>query len=369
MATREKSLDEQARSLIEPLRILVDGGPPVLEGWLKELTQWLRLERAASYGVQLGPEGFSLEGALGVGFPLGNAHLVAEMNALLKSTSRWGFFNPARPEPTQRNRAVRTGALEEDWKGLSQTPRLLRSRFGMDQAAQDALAASVGRTVETFRRIGLAGQHQLRTLVCEGDTLLSWVGGFRREPFTQAEARLLNAVTPALVRRLSLERLLGTSHVTTLALAAALEEIARPAYLVTAKGRVEAANTLGRAALERSPAGVRKSLSEALAQGERSERYRVTWLEGAGLPRHALLVESGGPDAGGLAAVAARRWGLTEREREVLVQIAHGRANKAISVALGCSDKTVELHVTRLLRKTEVDSRSALIAKLWRQQG
>jgi DNA-binding CsgD family transcriptional regulator len=357
------------RQLTDALRVLVDGAPPVLEGWLGQLKEVLGLEQVAGYGVQIEPTGFALDGAFSQGFPRTHAQLLGEMNGLLRAAPRWGFFNPARPEPLQRNRAVRMGAFAAEWASVSRSPSLLRSRYGMNDVARHALADSVERSAETYARMGVGGQSILRALICEGDVLLSWIGGLRAEPFTQADSRLLAAVIPALMRRLSTERLLGTSRVTSLALAAALEEISRPAYVVTAKGGVAATNALGRAALGRSPEGVRRALVEALQAGEKSERFRVTSLLGPGLPMHALLVEAGGPDASGLAAVAARRWGLTEREREVLVQIAHGRANKTISVELGCSDKTVELHVTRLLRKTEVDSRSALIAKMWQQHG
>lgn len=369
MTTTEQAFDARVRQLTSALRVLVDGAPPVLEGWLQQLKEVLGLDQVGAYGVQLEPTGFALDGAFSHGFSLPHTQVVAEMNALLRAVPRWAFFNPARPEPVQRNRVVRMGAFAEDWASLSRSPSLLRSRFGMNDAARETLAASAERSAETCGRIGVEGQSLLRTLVCEGDTLLSWVGGFRAEPFTQAESRLLAAVLPALQRRLSTERLLGSSKVTSLALAAALEEISRPAYVVTARGGVAATNALGRAALERSPEGVRRALAEALPQGERCERFRVTSLQGPGLPPHALLVEMGGPDASGLAAVAARRWGLTDREREVLIQVAHGRANKTISVELGCSDKTVELHVTRLLRKTGVESRSALIAKMWQQHG
>ena len=55
---------------------------------------------------------------------------------------------------------------------------------------------------------------------------------------------------------------------------------------------------------------------------------------------------------------------LTPREREVLAEVAEGRANKEIAVRLGISEKTVKAHVTRVLEKLGVQSRTqaALVA-------
>lgn len=54
------------------------------------------------------------------------------------------------------------------------------------------------------------------------------------------------------------------------------------------------------------------------------------------------------------------RMNPTRREREVLGLIACGYSNKEISLALGCALKTVETHITSLLRKYDVDSRLRL---------
>jgi DNA-binding CsgD family transcriptional regulator len=72
-----------------------------------------------------------------------------------------------------------------------------------------------------------------------------------------------------------------------------------------------------------------------------------------------------------LTQAAARRvqapsaWQLTAREREVLAEIAAGRCNKEIARSLGCSARTVEVHVSSLLRKSGCGSRTELLARLW----
>lgn len=63
-----------------------------------------------------------------------------------------------------------------------------------------------------------------------------------------------------------------------------------------------------------------------------------------------------------LAAVQAARWELTARQ--VLEHLARGLANRAIAHALGCSEKTVELHVSAVLHKAGIESRSGVLARL-----
>jgi len=53
-----------------------------------------------------------------------------------------------------------------------------------------------------------------------------------------------------------------------------------------------------------------------------------------------------------------RRLGLTERETEVLGLVAEGRTNRQIGDILFISEKTVSVHVTNLLRKLGVNSRT-----------
>jgi DNA-binding CsgD family transcriptional regulator/tetratricopeptide (TPR) repeat protein len=61
---------------------------------------------------------------------------------------------------------------------------------------------------------------------------------------------------------------------------------------------------------------------------------------------------------------AGESWGLTEREREVLALVAAGRTNGQIGAALFISTKTASVHVTHILDKMGVSSRTeaALLA-------
>lgn len=52
---------------------------------------------------------------------------------------------------------------------------------------------------------------------------------------------------------------------------------------------------------------------------------------------------------------------LTRRESEVMEQVVHGAANKAIAANLGLSPKTVEVHRANVMRKTEASSLAELV--------
>ena len=101
---------------------------------------------------------------------------------------------------------------------------------------------------------------QLRALVCEGSTLLAWVGALRSEPFSPREQRILQELVPSLQRRLELETRLREAGLLGSALEAALEALGQPAYVLTSKGRVVYANSAGRALAER----VSQSLAEII---------------------------------------------------------------------------------------------------------
>ncbi len=55
---------------------------------------------------------------------------------------------------------------------------------------------------------------------------------------------------------------------------------------------------------------------------------------------------------------------LASRQTEVLALVAAGESNKLIAARLDCALRTVEVHVTALLRKAGCDSRAELVARL-----
>jgi DNA-binding NarL/FixJ family response regulator len=74
-----------------------------------------------------------------------------------------------------------------------------------------------------------------------------------------------------------------------------------------------------------------------------------------------------GPDLAGLNALrspssASSQGRLTGRERQVLTLIATGMTNRAIATELAISDRTVDRHVSNILSKLDLPSRSAATA-------
>ncbi len=48
---------------------------------------------------------------------------------------------------------------------------------------------------------------------------------------------------------------------------------------------------------------------------------------------------------------------LSQREREILAQVARGASNKEVARALGIAEATVKIHVQHILRKLKLSSR------------
>ncbi len=60
-----------------------------------------------------------------------------------------------------------------------------------------------------------------------------------------------------------------------------------------------------------------------------------------------------------------QRLGLTAREAEIVAELAAGRTNRDIADRLAIAPRTVEVHLSSMLRKAHADSRSQLVIDLW----
>lgn len=58
---------------------------------------------------------------------------------------------------------------------------------------------------------------------------------------------------------------------------------------------------------------------------------------------------------------------LTSREKEILLLVAQGHTNKAIAKTLWLSEKTVRNHITHILSKLQLKSRTQLATYAWQK--
>jgi DNA-binding CsgD family transcriptional regulator len=81
----------------------------------------------------------------------------------------------------------------------------------------------------------------------------------------------------------------------------------------------------------------------------------LAWRSGAWV----LLLEEAKPLGARLSGEKLRSLGLTRRESEVLHWISLGKTNPEIAIILGASQRTIQKHVERILKKLNVENRGA----------
>lgn len=72
-----------------------------------------------------------------------------------------------------------------------------------------------------------------------------------------------------------------------------------------------------------------------------------------------------GPDGQAQLASVVAAWGLTPAQTGVLRGVVRGLTNKEIATELGNAEATVEVHVTRILRKARATGRTSLVSRFW----
>jgi DNA-binding CsgD family transcriptional regulator len=329
-----------AHELARGLRTFEDDARPALAWLTGELRQLLGADRVLAYSVAPGASGYRMEFAYGSGFPIPVAEVLRE--GLAERRTPWALFDPAAPEPAQRNVVVDVPLPHL----LGHEGYFRRLGLPTDHAR---LARRMQRLNENFlRRMRMNDMNVCRTLVCDGPSLLAWVGAARPEPFGWRERSLLRRLVFPLVGRLRTERLIGNARLHASAFTVALDAIAAPALLLDDGGGIAHANAAGRAFLAR----------HALDLGA----FDLTPIKAAGMAPHQLAILRGAGEMLSRLTVAEARWSLTTREAEVLAPIVRGESNRAIATALGLTLRTIELHVTRLLEKAGVANRAALIS-------
>jgi predicted ATPase/DNA-binding CsgD family transcriptional regulator len=112
-----------------------------------------------------------------------------------------------------------------------------------------------------------------------------------------------------------------------------------------------------RATFEPSIAAARVALGE--------QEFAIAWNEGTTLSRDEAIADAlsvSVADTTGEQDRAARPFGLTAREHEVLRLVAAGASNQEIADTLFISIRTVQTHVSHILAKLDLPSRAAVTA-------
>jgi DNA-binding CsgD family transcriptional regulator len=121
------------------------------------------------------------------------------------------------------------------------------------------------------------------------------------------------------------------------------------------------------------PAGSALPADDEHASGVRARGRAGQWYAVHASAAESDLPEQAGhtvvvitPLGGGeRATILARLYGLSPREREVVVRIARGESGKQIAAALGLSAHTVQAHIDHACTRIGVRGRRELVAKLF----
>jgi DNA-binding CsgD family transcriptional regulator len=343
LAPKERGLLEE---IVQRAGTLEARPRPILEEVVPKLRELLDAELAGAYRASPPEEGSSgWQCDFVYGLPWG-PNLFAAYLATQRSRSLMHTFDLLEPEPDQRN-VVRQPSVE----------------IPLREYARTALFQQV------FEPAGIAHHHQMRVLLCDGPLLMAWVGVLRPTRFKARERALLGALIAPLRTRLSLERSLIRAELLEKGIAAALDLSAETAFLCTRDGRVAYASAAALARLDNEP-GLKSRLLEILHRGGPGAS-RVS-LRVPGLPEHVLIAFGAGPDVRegerGFASRierARRTWRLTPRQAQVLGRVVHGDSNKQIAERFRCTENTIEVHVSALLRKARAQGRVGLASRFW----
>jgi PAS domain-containing protein len=230
------------------------------------LRELLGTAKTAAYAIRPRGQGLAVGFMYGDNVPLST--FAPAFDAWLSDkTFGWTGYNPIRPEPSQRNVVVDKREIAR-WHDPRTSP-IVR---------------------EMFPRLGVADDDQLRVLVCDGASLLAWVGAFQPGRFDARQKRLLRRLVPALRRRLIVERAVASGPHLRATLDAALEAIGAAAFVLNGSGGVAEANEAGRLLLAADRAGTLDALRESVRRPGASAVYGVSAITAPGMPDERLAI-------------------------------------------------------------------------------
>lgn len=289
----------------------------------------------------LNASGLRCERFQAVGFS-DNAEVQAMFaSGFASSPTRFAWYDPVSPEAWQRNRVIDARDLMTD-EQLAQTIFYQR----------------------TLKPANLHTQRQPRVLLCEGSSLLGWFGSFHSGAVQPRHRALLRRLIAPMRRRLSIDRTLAVALRQQASLQTVLDELGTPALLVGRDGRVQESNAAARASADERLGELRAAIADAIAGRPSSISIDLVPIEERGTSYGWLALAKEGRHERLVACItrAQKRWQLTARQVQVLRRVIAGDANLAIALALGVSERAIELQVANLLNRVGAASRAALVA-------
>jgi DNA-binding CsgD family transcriptional regulator len=244
----------------------------------------------------------------------------------------------------------REGALESARRAASDT--VARLLAGSEGDMRLARVSAVGTAVEADmaqRARDLGDQEGERVALERAD------GHVARTP-APADARLALEAAWSLVARAERSRAAGRADPSAYALAAGTWiELGRP--YPAAVMRFRQAEALVEAGDRKAAvAAAREAHATAAALGAGWLRGEIEGLAARGRIRLADVPAAASPERG--EAEVEDPFGLTQRERQVLELVARGATNREIGEELFMAEKTASVHVSRILAKLGVRSRT-----------
>jgi DNA-binding NarL/FixJ family response regulator len=276
-----------------------------------------------------------------------------------------GLANPTRMRRAL-NEYLDTATTPVPWLDLRQ-PSADERNCAVD--VQTVVGAAAYRASALYQRViattELAEHWLLRVLICDGPSVVAWLGGFSARATTRQQADALTTIAGPLQTRLRIERVLGSAPRIHAALDATLQQIGAPALLVDVRGRVHEMNRAGRELLATRREELMSSIAAVLAKQIPVLPVTLTPVSAAGFPEQFLAVVRPRTAEARMAlcvTLAANRWRLTPRQVDVLRLLVRGGSNAQIANELGTSPRAVELHITAIFESANVVNRSQLVA-------
>jgi DNA-binding CsgD family transcriptional regulator len=173
--------------------------------------------------------------------------------------------------------------------------------------------------------------------------------------------RMKRAVDELEIREAALSReIIARTHLQA-SLTKVLDSVSNAAFLVRADS-IEGANDAGTAALAREGDRLHGEVLDVARKGS-ANGFDVTRTGATG---EVLVIRKGlGDEVSRRLERATAHWALTPRQSDVLRGLVDGLSNGEIAERLGCTPRTVEVHVTALLDRADATSRLQLVAAFW----